>query len=106
MKEPYDQGLANQIGPAPCADAGEGMGEASVRGSAGWVSSRESNTFETPTLWVSGEGNTVRDAKGESRDRSRVAIDPRHVRTLPARQPGDLSFGRSAPAAGPHRGGR
>ena len=45
MKEPYDQGLANQIGPAPCADVREGMGEASVRGSAGWVSSRE--TFET-----------------------------------------------------------
>jgi hypothetical protein len=43
MKEPYDQGLANQIGPVPCADVREGMGEASVRGSAGWVLSRESN---------------------------------------------------------------
>ena len=44
MQEPYDQGLVNQIGPAPCADVREGMGEASVRGSAGWVLSRESNT--------------------------------------------------------------
>ena len=82
MQEPYDQGLANQIGPAPCADVREGMGEASVRGSAGWVSSRESNTSETPTLWVMGEGNTVRNAHGEFRGRSRVVIDPRHVRTL------------------------
>ena len=43
MQEPYDQGLANQIGSAPCVGAREGIGEASVRGSAGWVSSRESN---------------------------------------------------------------
>ena len=43
MKEPYDQGLANPVGPAPCADVREGTGEAPVRGSAGWVSSRESN---------------------------------------------------------------
>ena len=97
MQEPYDQGLANQIGPAPCADVREGMGEASVRGSAGWVSSRESNTFETPTLWVSGEGNTAWGAfSGEPHGRSRVVIGPRHVRTLLAREPGDLSFGRSA----------
>jgi hypothetical protein len=107
MQEPYDQGLANQIGPAPCADVREGMGEASVRGSAGWVSSRESNTFETPTLWVSGEGNTAWGAlSGESHGRSRVVIGPRHVRTLLAREPGDLSFGRRHVAAGPHRGGR
>ena len=28
MQEPYDQGLVNQFGPAPCADVREGMGEA------------------------------------------------------------------------------
>ena len=82
MKEPYDQGLANQIGPAPCADVREGMGEASVRGSVSWVLSRESNTFETPTLWVMGEGNTAGGANGLSHGRSRVVIGPRHVRTL------------------------
>ena len=106
MQEPCDQGLVNQIGPAPCADVREGMGEASVRGSAGWVSSRESNTSETPTLWVMGEGNTARSAYGEFRGRSRVVIDPRHVQTLLAWEPGDLSFGRRHSAAGPHRGGR
>ena len=106
MQEPYDQGLVNQIGPAPCADVREGMGEASVRGSTGWVLSRESNTSETPTLWVMGEGNTARSAYGEFRGRSRVVIDPRHVQTLLAWEPGDLSFGRRHSAAGPHRGGR
>jgi hypothetical protein len=82
------------------------MGEASVRGSAGWVLSRESNTFETPTLWVMGEGNTAWNALGEFRGRSRVVIDPRHVQTFLAREPGDLSFGRWHCAAGPQRGGR
>ena len=106
MKEPYDQGLANQIGPAPCADVREGIGEASVRGSAGWVLSRESNTFETLTLWVMGEGNMARDANGLSYGQSRVVIDPRQVQTLLAWEPGDLSFGRWHSAAGPHRGGR
>ena len=105
MQVPYDQGLANQIGPAVCVHVREGMGEASLRGSAGWVLSRESNTFKTPTLWVMGEGNTVRNADGEFSDRSRVVIDPRHVQTLPAWEPGDLSFGRRRCAAGPHRGG-
>ena len=42
MQVPYDQGLANQIGPAVCAHVREGMGEASPRGSVGWVLSRES----------------------------------------------------------------
>jgi hypothetical protein len=113
MKVPYDQCLANQIGPAPCADVRDGMGEASGRGSAGWVLSRERNTFETLTLWVMGEGNMVRNAHGEFRGRSRVVIDPRHVQTLVMRmharhdawEPGDLSFGRWHSAVGPHRGG-
>ena len=63
MQVPYDEGLANHIGPAPCVDAREGMGEASVRGSVGWVLSRESALRCAPTLWVSGEGNADRDAK-------------------------------------------
>jgi hypothetical protein len=106
MQEPYDQGLANQIGPAPCVAAREGIGEASVRGSVSWVLSRESNTSETPTPWVMGEGNTAGDANGLSRGRSRVVIDPMRAWTLLAREPGDLSFGRRHVAAGPHRGGR
>ena len=32
MEVPFDEGLAKHIGPAPCADAREGTGEASERG--------------------------------------------------------------------------
>ena len=96
MQEPHDHVLANQIGPAPCVAVREGIGEASVRGSVSWVLSRESNTSETPTLWVVGEGNTAGDANGLSHGRSRVVIDPMRAWTLLAREPGDLSFGRPA----------
>ena len=30
MRVPYDEGVANRIGPEPCAGACEGTGEASV----------------------------------------------------------------------------
>ncbi len=105
MKEPYDQGLANQIGPAPCAGVREGMGEASVRGSAGWVSSRESNLRDADPVGKWGRQHGT-GRHGEPCGRSRVVIDLRHVTTLLAREPGDLSFGRRHVAAGPHRGGR
>ena len=105
MKEPYDQGLANQIGPAPCAEVREGIGEASERGSVSWVSSRESNLRDADPVGKWGRQHGLgRD--GESHGRSRVVIDPMRAWTLLAREPGDLSFGRLAPAAGPHRGGR
>ena len=105
MQEPYDQGLADQIGPASCAGVREGMGEASVRGSAGWVSSRESALRDADPVGKWGRQYGP-GRHGESCDRSRVVIDPRHVQTLLAWEPGDLSFGRWHSAAGPHRGGR
>jgi hypothetical protein len=105
MQEPYDQGLANRIGPVPCAGVREGTGEASVRGSAGWVSSRESNLRDADPVGKWGRQYGP-GRHGEPYGRSRVVIDPRHVQTLLAREPGDLSFGRRHIAAGPHRGGR
>ena len=95
MKEPYDQGLANQIGPAPCAEVREGIGEASERGSVSWVSSRESNLRDADPVGKWGrQHGTGRD--GEPCGRSCVVIGPRHVWTLLAREPGDLSLGRLA----------
>jgi len=105
MKEPYDQGLANRIGPAPCVDVREGMGEASVRGNVGWVLSRESALRDADPVGKGGRQHGP-GRHGESCGRSRVVIDPRHAWTLLAWEPGDLSFDRSAIAAGPHRGGR
>jgi hypothetical protein len=37
MKESYDEGLANHIGPESCAVIGNGISEALTGGSAGWV---------------------------------------------------------------------
>ena len=81
MQVPYDEGLANHIGPAPCVDAREGMGEASVRGSVGWVLSRESalRCADPVGKWGRQRGS---GRQGESRLRHRVVIDPMHAWTL------------------------
>jgi len=41
MKEPYDEGLANHIGPESCITGREVRGEALTGVCAGWVLSRE-----------------------------------------------------------------
>ena len=43
MRVPYDEGVANRIGPEPCAGAREGAGEASVGECTGQPLSRESD---------------------------------------------------------------
>ena len=63
MRESYGEGLASRTGPAPCADAREGMGEASAGAPAGRVLSRESfGQIGVPTPSRRPEGNTVRAA--------------------------------------------
>jgi hypothetical protein len=81
MKEPYEEGLANQIGPAVCACVREGMGEASQRGSVGWVLSRESAIRDADPVgtWVRQHGS---GRHGEPCGRSCVVIDPMHAWTL------------------------
>ena len=92
MQVPYDEGLANHIGPAPCVDAREGMGEASVRGNVGWVLSRESEIRDADLVGKWGrQHGPARD--GEPRDRSRVVIGPMHAWTLLA---GNREISRSA----------
>ena len=105
MKEPYDQGLANRIDPAPCVDAREGMGEASVEGRRGLGIEPRKQYSETPTLWVSGEGNTAQGAMASPAPVSRghrpqARVDAPRMGTgrspvRPVRRP-----------MGPHRGGR
>jgi hypothetical protein len=111
MQVPYDQGLANQIGPAVCADVREGMGEASQRGSVGWVLSRESALRCADPVGKWGRQHGA-GRQGESYSRHRVVIDPMHAWTLFA---GNWEISRSTvgrlgarlrqDAAGPCRGG-
>ncbi len=81
MQVPYDQGLANQIGPAVCVDVREGMGEASLRGSVGWVLSRESalRCADPVGKWGRQHGT---GRHGKSCLRHRVLIYPMHAWTL------------------------
>ena len=105
MKEPYDEGLADHIGPAPCVGIREGAGEASVEGKRGLGIEPRKQYPETPTLWVSGEGNTAQGAMASlalvSRGhRPQARVDAPRAGTgrslvRPIRRP-----------MGPHRGGR
>ena len=81
MQVPYDEGLANHIGPAPCVDAREGMGEASVRGNVGWVLSRESAIRDADPVGKWGRQHGP-GRHGEPHGRSRVVIGPKHAWTL------------------------
>ena len=81
MKVPYDQGLANQVGPAVCVDVREGIGEASLRGSVGWVLSSDCalRCADPVGKWGRQHGP---GRKGLSRLRHRVVIGPMHAWTL------------------------
>jgi hypothetical protein len=50
VKVRHDEGVANRIGPEPCAGACEGTGEASAGECTGQPLSRERGTFRGPTL--------------------------------------------------------
>ena len=50
MKEPYEQGLANQFGLESCAGLGEGTGEASTEENPGQALSFEIIPSRWPTL--------------------------------------------------------
>ena len=114
MQEPHDQGVADQIGPAPCVGARESTGEASEEGRHGLGIEPRKQYFETPTLWVNGEGNMGRGAMASPALVSRghrppARVDARRAAGAlrhDAREPGDLHLDRLATAAGPHRGGR
>ncbi len=54
MEEPYDEGLANHIGPESCGDGSNGMAEALTGVRAGQALSREILVyFRVSTEWVS-----------------------------------------------------
>ena len=76
MKESYDEGVANHIGPESCAGDRKGLSEALTGVRAGRLLSREMVLdSRVPILWTLVEGNTVRI------DRARGA------RTLRGRRP-------------------
>ncbi|MCY1325402.1 hypothetical protein [Sinorhizobium sp. GL28] len=79
MKVHYDEGVANHVGPEPCAGIREDVGEASVGEHAGQPLSREKDLISDADAVLIAEGN-MGGALCE-------------CLTNPAREPGDLRVG-------------
>ena len=107
MKVRCDEGVANHIGPEPCAGVREGIGEALTGERIGQPTSCERGNISgaDTVLFVEGktEGRVIASALKTRRGRRTW-----HVRTLLVREPGDLTVGqqqRCVCCPGPCRGG-
>ena len=107
MEVHHDEGVANRIDPESCAAAREGISEALTGERTGQPLSRESTLFPDANVVPLTEGNTdgrdIASAQTVRRGRRHW-----HVRTLLAREPGDLTVGQQrciARRSGPHREG-
>jgi hypothetical protein len=85
----YDEGVANHIGPEPCAGVREGIGEASAGERIGQPLSREIDVIPGADAVPLTEGNMGGRAIASAR-LARRGHRPWHVRTLLVREPGDL----------------
>ena len=96
MKVHYDEGLANHIGPEPCAVVREDLGEASVGDCIGQPMSREIDVILGADAVPVAEGNM--DGRAIASDRpTQRGLRPWHVRTLLVREPGDLMSDQGGP---------
>ena len=75
MQVRYDEGAAIRIGPEPCVDIREGVGEASAGERIGQPLSRESQLSRTPTSLI-GRKATRRGASPRAPRGSGVVGDP------------------------------
>jgi hypothetical protein len=96
VKVHYDEGLANHIGPEPCAAVREDLGEASVGDCIGQPLSREIDVILGADAVPVAEGNMDGHAIASGRPTQR-GLRPWHVRTLLVREPGDLMLDQGGP---------
>jgi len=99
-----DEGIANHIGPKPCAGIREGVGEASAGVRAGQPLSRDRKLCPGDDAVCVAEGKTSECASASARA-TRRGRRTWHVRTLLEREPGELESDRPRYRAGPHREG-
>jgi hypothetical protein len=88
----YDEGVATHIGPEPCAVVREDGGEASAGDRTGQPLSRESAIVLGADAVSEAEGHMSEHVSASART-TRRGRRPWHVRTLLAREPGDLGIG-------------
>jgi hypothetical protein len=100
-----DEGIANHIGPEPCAGIREDVGEASVGERAGQPLSRDRKLILGADAVCVAEGKTSKCANA-SAWATRRGRRTWHARTLLVREPGGLRVGqRPLWADGPRREG-
>ena len=92
MQVHHDEGVANRIDPKSCADAREGVGEALTGERIGQPLSRDSSLILGADVVPVTEGNTD-GCDSASAQTARHGFRHWHVRTLFAREPGDLMVG-------------
>ena len=99
MQEPYNEGLADHIGPESCGYVGNDMSEALTGAHAGWVLSRERIRIQGADP-VGQWGRQHGWARlGECPIWPCVVVDPMHAWKLHARKPGYLQSGRPGDGA-------
>ena len=105
MQVHHDEGIANHIGPEPCAGIREDVGEASVGERAGQPLSRDRKLIPGADAVCVAEGNMSKSANA-SAWATRRGRRTWHVRMLHVREPGGLRVGRRLLwADGPRREG-
>ena len=93
MEVCHDEGVANHIGPEPCAGIREDAGEASAGERIGQPLSRDRLLISGADTFRTVEGNMFGRALASALT-TRRGRRPWHVRTLLAREPGDLQSDR------------
>src|SRR5258706_14420737 len=101
----YDEGIADHIGPEPCAGIREDVGEASAGERAGRPLSRDRKLIPGADAVCVAEGNMSKSANA-SAWATRRGRRTWHARKLFVREPGDLRIGhRPLGVDGPRREG-
>src|SRR5580700_10199170 len=99
VKVPYDEGVANHIGPESCAGGREAEREALTGVRIGQPLSGVRLPIRSANALQSAEGNTSRRVIA-SAGRLRVVVRPWHARTSLTREPRDLRFSPAGRAVG------
>ena len=99
VQVPYDEGVANHIGPESCAGGREAEREALTGVRVGQPLSGVRLPIRSADALQSAEGNTFRRVVA-SAGRLRVVVRPWHARTSLAREPRDLRFAPAGRAVG------
>ena len=99
VQVPYDEGVANHIGPESCVVGREAGCEALTGVRVGQPLSDVTLLVRSADALQSAEGNTFRGAIA-SPGRLRVVVRPWHARTSPVREPRGLRTARPSRRAG------